>query len=163
MDASAPQLLQAIESSGLGLAIRQSVWIYPAANVGHVVAIVGFAGAVAVMDLVLLGAIRPERRAVVIGAARRCSGLLLLLVFATGAVLFIAEASHVALNLVFQIKVALIALGLVNALTLGRRGTAAALGVADAAPLPPIARVAAAASLAIWLAVAGLGRLIAYV
>jgi len=31
----APQILIALEQSGLGAAIRQSAWAYPAANVGH--------------------------------------------------------------------------------------------------------------------------------
>jgi hypothetical protein len=55
MDGGAPQVLVALEASGLGAAIRQSIWIYPAAIVGHVVTIVMFAGAVAIMDSILLG------------------------------------------------------------------------------------------------------------
>ena len=37
-------------------AIRQSTWIYMAANVGHIVSLMVFAGAVAVMDLRMAGA-----------------------------------------------------------------------------------------------------------
>ena len=44
----------------------------------------------------------------------------LLLMALTGSVLFTAEASHVAMNRVFQIKAVLIALGLVNALLAAR-------------------------------------------
>ncbi len=42
----APQVLIALEQSGLAAAIRQSVWAYPAANVGHIVALTLFAGSV---------------------------------------------------------------------------------------------------------------------
>ena len=86
----------------------------------------------------------------------------LLLMVATGSILFAAEASHVAMNPVFQIKLGLIALGLLNAVLIGpslRR-------TLDEMP-PPVAfplrlRAAAAMSLMIWLSVAACGRLIAY-
>ena len=51
----APEVLIALEQSGLAAAIRQSVWAYPAANVGHIVALTLFAGSVAIMDARLLG------------------------------------------------------------------------------------------------------------
>ena len=44
MLAEAPQVLIALEQSALGAAIRQSTWAYPAANVGHIVALTLFAG-----------------------------------------------------------------------------------------------------------------------
>ena len=47
----APAIFVAIQESGLAAAIRQSTWAYMAANVGHIVLLVLFAGAVAVMDL----------------------------------------------------------------------------------------------------------------
>ena len=112
----APQVLIALEQSGLAAAIRQSVWAYPAANVGHIVALTLFAGAVAIMDVRLLGAFAAAPPADVVRPARRAAMLGLLLMAVTGSVLFTAEASHVAMNPVFQIKAALIALGLLNAL-----------------------------------------------
>ncbi len=67
MDHAAPALFQALEASGLGAAIRQSAWLYPFANIGHVVAVVTFFAAVAVMDVRLLGAFSHRRR-----VSRRC-------------------------------------------------------------------------------------------
>ena len=58
MLAEAPAFLIAIEQSALAAAIRQSIWAYPAANVGHILALFLFAGAVSIMDLTLLGALR---------------------------------------------------------------------------------------------------------
>ena len=46
----AAPFLVALEQSGLGAAIRQSAWAYPAANVGHILALTLFAGSVAAMD-----------------------------------------------------------------------------------------------------------------
>jgi hypothetical protein len=71
MDQAAPQLLIDLEASGLGLAIRQSVWAYPAANVAHVVGVVLFGGAIAVMDLTLLGVVSSSDRVRIIVGARR--------------------------------------------------------------------------------------------
>ena len=163
MDASAPLILQWLEGSALGLGIRQSVWVYPAANVGHVLAVVAFGAAVAVLDLVLLGVVKAHGRASALAAARRVAMGLLGLVVLSGAVLFLAEASHVFLNRVFQLKLALIALAGVNAAWLGGRAVAAARALPDEAPLPSYARAAALISLGLWITVVGLGRFIAYV
>ncbi len=160
--AEAPQLLIALEQSGLAAAIRQSTWAYPAANVGHILALTLFAGAVTVMDARLLGALAAAPPASVVRPARRAAMLGLLLMLATGSVLFTAEASHVAMNPVFQIKAALIGLGVLNA-ALAARALDAALDDAPAfAPLPARIRLAALASLSIWISVAACGRLIAY-
>lgn len=162
MDAAAPQWLIALEASGAGAAIRQSVWIYPAANVAHVVSIVLFAGAVAVIDLTLLGVLRPSGRLRVLAGARRWAMTFFALVVATGLVLFVAEASHVALNRVFQVKLVLIGLALMNGLLLGARAEAAITRLSDDALVPGMARAAAMASLALWVTVVALGRYIAY-
>ena len=53
---SAPSIFVALEGSGVGQMIRQSRFLYMAANVGHIVSLVVFAGAVAVMDLRMAGA-----------------------------------------------------------------------------------------------------------
>ena len=120
MLAEAPQLLIALEQSALGAAIRQSTWAYPAANVGHILALTLFAGGVAAMDARLLGAFAATPPASIVRPARRLAMLGLLLMAPTGSVLFTAEASHVAMNPVFQIKAALIALGVLNALLVAR-------------------------------------------
>ena len=86
-----------------------------AANVGHILSLTVFAGAIAVMDLRMLGVFLGND-AGLRSSARR--GLLPCVRAARdGAhrlILFSAEASHVALNPVFQFKVALIVLGLLN-------------------------------------------------
>jgi hypothetical protein len=158
----APQVLIALEQSGLAAAIRQSVWAYPAANVGHIVALTLFAGSVAIMDVRLLGAFAAAPPADVVRPARRAAMLGLLLMAVTGSVLFTAEASHVGLNPVFQIKAALIALGLLNAIFAGRALNAALADTPAHVPLPTRVRLAALLSLAIWISVAACGRLIAY-
>ena len=158
----APQVLIALEQSGLAAAIRQSVWAYPAANVGHIVALTLFAGSVAIMDARLLGAFAAAPPMDVVRPARRTAMLGLLLMAITGSMLFTAEASHVAMNPVFQVKAVLIALGLLNALLAGRALNTALAEAKPFEPLPGRVRLSALLSLTIWISVAACGRLIAY-
>jgi uncharacterized protein DUF6644 len=158
----APQFLIALEQSGLGAAIRQSPWAYPAANVGHIMALTLFAASVAIMDLRMLGMFAGTTPASVVHPARRMAMVGLGLMALTGFLLFAAEASHVAMNRVFQVKMALIALGILNALLIAGPAIANIAGVPANTPLPARARTAAVISLLIWVSVAACGRLIAY-
>ena len=162
MNAGAPGFLAAIEHSEIGALIRQSVWIYPAANVAHVVAIVLFAGAIAVMDVRLMGALTGSDPSRVERSARRAAILALIAVLISGGVLFTAEASHVAHNGIFQIKMALVAFGIAHALFFGNHVVRTLDALGPQAPMPGFARVAGALSMMTWLGVVGLGRYIAY-
>ncbi|MBV1692910.1 MAG: hypothetical protein KGP27_00455 [Hyphomicrobiales bacterium] len=157
MNVDAPALLQALEASGLGQGIRSSVWAYPTANVLHVVGVTAFVSAVVVMDLALAGRLGGSDRGRLARAAQRFAFALFAVVVASGFVLFAAEASHVALNRVFQVKMVLIALALLNALLMGRAEFARADRGEAAGP-----GVTVALSLALWFLVVAAGRLIAY-
>jgi hypothetical protein len=162
MNMGAPALLVAIEGSAFGDTIRQSVWLYPAANVAHVVGLALFAGAIAVMDLRILGAFAATTPANVIRPARYAAVAALVLMALSGSVLFTAEASHISLNPVFQLKAALVGLGIANALLVGPTLARALADTPAYVRLPGRVRTAAVASLAIWLLVAACGRFIAY-
>jgi hypothetical protein len=160
MDPSAPALFQALEHSAFAAAIRQSVWIYPATNIGHVAAMAVFAGAVAVMDVRILAAAAPvgaER----ISAPRRVAAGALVALAVTGFLLFSAEASHLVLNPVFLLKVTLVALAFLNVLAFERALRANGNAAAGSARWQRMRR-AAGVSLALWLAVVVTGRSIAY-
>jgi hypothetical protein len=158
-----PHVFIALEQSGLGAMIRQSAWLYPIANVGHIVSLVVFAGAVAIMDARLLGAFIATPPAAIVRPARRLAIAALLAQMLSGSVLFTAEAGHLALNPVFQVKIALVALGLFNALVVAQTAAAVIAAAPASMTLPMPVRVSAALSLLIWASVAMLGRLIAYV
>ena len=162
MPPDAPAILVALEQSGLGMAIRQSVWIYPAANVAHILALTVLAASVAVMDLRLLGAFRESVPSAVVVPARRIAMLALAVMVLTGLVLFTAEASHVAMNPVFQIKMGLIALAVLNALIVQRTLPAVLVKTPAMMPLPMGFRLAAITALALWFCIAAAGRMIAY-
>jgi hypothetical protein len=162
MTDQAPAVFIALEESGFAAAIRQSLWLYPAANVGHIVALVFFAGAVAVMDVRLLGGLAATVPGPVIARARSVAIAALAGMAVTGFMLFSAEASHVALNPVFQLKVALIVAGLVNVGLYEFGAKSAVAGLPPGAAMPARARIVGAVSLLIWIAVAACGRSIAY-
>ncbi len=162
MNEQAPAVFIALEGSDVAAAIRQSLWAYPAANIGHIVALVFFAGAVAVMDVRLLGGLAATAPGRVIDRARSFAIAALAGMVITGFVLFSAEASHVALNPVFQLKIALIGAGLINVALyeFGAKGEVA--GLAPGAAMPARARMIGAVSLLVWVLVAACGRSIAY-
>lgn len=162
MTEAAPALFVAIEASTIGAAIRQSHWLYMVANIGHIVALMVFAGAIAVMDTRLAGGLSATAPGPLLRKARQFAIAAFVGLVVTGLVLFTAEASHVVLNRVFQIKVALILLGLLNIIWVERSIMPKVAALPPLAPMPAGARQGALASLAIWLSVAICGRAIAY-
>ena len=162
MDHAAPAVFQALEASRFAAGIRQSIWLYPLANVAHVVAVVTFFATVAVMDLRLLGAFSATAPGVVIRNARRVAVAAFAVVALTGFMLFAAEASHLALNPVFQTKVLLIALALLNVLAFELFFARRVREFPPRMPMPASARASAFVSFATWLAVVACGRAIAY-
>jgi hypothetical protein len=159
---SAPAIFVALEGSGLGQMIRQSRWLYMTANVGHIVSLVVFAGAVAVLDLRMAGAFAATSPGNVLSRARRVAIWAFLGLALTGTVLFTAEASHLVMNPMFRLKLALIALGLLNIALFEFFSTPQVKGLAPLTPLPPAARRAGVISIVLWIAVAICGRSIAY-
>jgi hypothetical protein len=160
--ADAPQFLVTLEHSAFAQAIRESVWAYPIANVGHILALTLFAACVVIMDLRILGAFSATAPAAIVVPARRMAMLGLGLMAITGFLLFAPEASRVGMNRVFQIKAALIGLGILNALLVAGPALSNIVNVPAHASLPAPARMAALMSMLIWLSVAACGRLIAY-
>jgi len=162
MTDAAPVVFVALEQSGFAAAIRQSPWLYPAANVGHIVSLTLFAGAVAVMDVRLLGGLAATAPARLLGRARAFAVVALLGMAVTGCVLFSAEASHLVLNPAFQLKVVVAAAGLINVAIYELWGRRVVEGLAPGAAMPARAKIAGMLSLEIWVVVAACGRSIAY-
>src|SRR4029077_5669520 len=114
MTDAAPAIFVALEQSGFAAAIRQSPWLYPAAHVGHIVFLTLFAGAIAVMDVRLLGGLSATAPGPLLARKRNVALAALACMAVTGSLLFSAEASHLALNPVFQLKAILVVAGLIN-------------------------------------------------
>jgi len=151
-------LFQILERSAFGLLIRDAVLLYPIANVVHVLSALVFFASVAVMDLRVLGALREDASEAVIARFRPVAIGAFLVLLASGTILFTPEASAIIKNPSFQIKLALIAIGLLNVVWLQH---ALRRGYPGMTARP--ARLPAALSLVVWLGVAAAGRYIAYI
>ncbi|UIJ45081.1 hypothetical protein LZK98_18855 [Sphingomonas cannabina] len=144
-----------IEASAFGMAARESAWLYPAANLVHLLGLVCLVGGIGVVDLRLVGAFRTLPLATLSRALTPIAIAGLLMLAASGPVLFAADATALIRSPRFLTKLTLIAVALANALAFRFWWRA---GETPSWPL----RMLAGASLLLWLTVAALGRLIAY-
>jgi hypothetical protein len=136
-----------LQQSPFAAGVRSSEFIYPAANVLHVVGVVAFFGLVAAMDLQILGG---SRSGALMMRLRPYAVGMLIVVAAAGFILFAADAVAIAANPVFRLKVLAILLAVINFL------------VHITIKRPGALRATAIMSLIAWLVVAALGRYIAY-
>ena len=160
--AAGPAWLVWLETSGLAVAMRQWLWLYPIVEIVHIVGFVILAGAAFMFDLRLLGVSRGVPVSALADHLLRWSRLSLLLVVPTGVAMFTAHATEMAENPAFRLKLVFIAAALLNA-GLFHRFPFRAVGDWDteiAAPWP--ARLAGGLSLGLWTGVIACGRLLAY-
>ena len=159
---AAANAMSAIEASALGQAMRQWLYLYPAVEVMHITGIGLLFGSIAVLDLRLLGLSRN------ISVKKLASHVLpwtagsFLLIVPSGLAMFTAHAMEFIDSPVFVLKMGLILAGGVNAGVLHTGAMRSATGWDVGAMPPPAARIAAAASLVIWVSVIACGRLLAY-
>jgi len=155
--------LAALEATALASALRDSVWVYPLVNTGHILGVALLVGSIVPLDLRLLCAWRtvplvPLWRVLTHTAA---AGLALALVF--GSLLFITRATEYAESGFFVAKMAVVAAATVNALALR---SVAPVDVARANPAAGKPsrrlRIAGGISLVAWLTALTLGRLVGY-
>ena len=157
----------ALEASGLGQAMRQWLWLYPAVETVHIVGIGLLFGSIAILDLRLLGFSRT------ISVKRLASHVLpwtaaaFLLIVPSGLMMFTAHASEFIASPVFVLKMCLIlAAGLNAAIFHAVLYPSVEVWDSEAmrklGPPPPSARTSAAVSVLIWISVIACGRLLAY-
>jgi hypothetical protein len=152
----------AIEASALGQAMRQWLWLYPAVETVHIVGIAILVGSIAVLDLRLLGLSRslPVRRLAAHVLPWTIGSFALIL--PSGLAMFVAHANDFISNPVFAAKICLILAAIANA-GIFHAGVFRGAAQWDVDAMPPVsARVAAAASLLLWVSVIACGRLLAY-
>jgi hypothetical protein len=152
------ELAGQIEASRLGDAMRGGVQgLYGWVNVAHLLGLVLLVGGIGVLDLRILGFGRTIPPAALSRMLTPLAIVGLLVSATSGALLFAADAGPLSRSLVFRLKLALIALGLINAALFRLR-------YGDLSRREPSARakVMAAGSIGAWLGVGALGRMIAY-
>ena len=158
--------LGALEGSALGQAMRQWLWLYPSVEIVHIVGIGLLFGSIAVLDLRLLGV---SRTIAVRSLARHVlpwTAASFILIVPSGFLMFTAHASDFISSPIFVLKMGLILAAGLNA-ALFHAIVSPSMEVWDSEEMrrlgpPPSARLSAALSLAIWMAVIACGRLLAY-
>lgn len=156
-------LLKSLEASGLATRIRDSVYLFPMIESTHVIGLALVFGTIAIIDLRLLGLASTHR-----SFQRMASDILkwtwaaFVLTVLTGSLMFTTNAAVYYHNLFFRTKMLLLALSGINMLffelTAGRT-----IHRWDQAPSAPrAARAVAALSLAMWIGIICMGRLIGF-
>jgi uncharacterized membrane protein len=136
-------ICQSIQNTGFSTAVRESTWGFPILSAVHVLALAWFGGALAISDLRRLGwAAGSESLAAVAVQLRAWNRLGLAVLLATGALLFYIEPLKCYQSVSFRIKLALLIL----------------IGLNTGLP----GKVAAGASLLLWIAVIFAARGIAF-
>ena len=149
-----------LEASPLGEWMRVSALAYPVANVFHLFGLVLLVGPIAMLDLRFLGFAREFDLLAASRILTRFAIAGLVLLATAGFLMFVADAKPLAAHTLMQTKLALILVGLLNAM-LFRHLWQRRLSAWDANP-PVLGRAQALGSIVIWLTVATLGRWIAY-
>jgi hypothetical protein len=149
-----------LEASALGEWMRASALAYPVANVIHLFGLVLLVGPIALLDARLLGLAREFDLSATSRVFTRVAVLGFVLLATAGFLMFAADAKPLAAHTLMQAKLALILIGLLNALVF-RQLWRNRLPGWDTHP-PALGRAQALVSIAIWASVATLGRWIAY-
>jgi hypothetical protein len=147
------------ENTAIGIAIRDSRWLFPAIEAVHLLGLAVLGGAVLLLDMRLVGL--GLRRHPVPALARdlfpwMTGGLAVMLV--TGVLLFLSEALKCYENVPFRLKMLFLLLAILFTFTVRRRFTAS--DRADTAPLA--SRIVALVSVSLWSGVGLMGRAIGF-
>ncbi len=152
-----------INDSPLGTRIRESDNLFSVIETVHVLGITLMAGTIAIADLRLLGLVLKDTPASeVVSPLVKLTWLGFAVMFASGALLFWAEAATLYGNAAFRLKLLLLALAAANAWIFHATAYRRVSQWETAAHTPASARAAALCSLALWSAAIVCGRAIAY-
>lgn len=151
------QLFERLETTALGVAIRDSAWLFPVIESFHLLGLATLGGAVLVVDLKLFGLGLKNRSAdYVLGQTQPWLLGAIATMLATGIPLFLSEAVKLYFAPAFRTKMCF--LGIALLFTFMVRNPA----IRRYKNTPPLAKLVAATSIALWLIVAGSGRWIGF-
>lgn len=155
------KVLQWLEDGSLAVAIRQSTWQYPVLEIVHITGIVLLVGPAFMFDLRLLGFAQKLSVESLAGYLLPWSRRALLLILPSGFFLFMTNASTLAYDEVFWLKMGLLLVAGTNALLFHRITHHRLRSTNDSIPTFS-AKFAAVASIILWLSIIACGRLLAY-
>jgi hypothetical protein len=147
------------EHSAVGEAIRSSQWLFPVIESVHLLALVLIAGAVLVVDMRLFGL--GLRRQPVAELARDAQPWLigsLMVMLASGSLLFVSEATKCYYSLAFSVKMTSLFLAIIFTFTVHRK-----VAMADEIRVRPLwSKLVAVVSVTLWSGVGVGGRWIGF-
>lgn len=152
---------QALQDSAFAAAVRGGAHLYPFVNVLHVLGVALVVGSILALDFRMLGFAKSVSAE---GASRLLTPFAvagLLIALPTGFALYASDAVSMSRNGLMWTKLALVAAGIGNAFLFRKLWSPRLAHWDRAAPVP--AKAQALLSIAIWIAVPVLGRLIAYI
>lgn len=170
--ASLAELGATLAALPLSAVLRTSAWAYPALEIVHLAGLALLFGSIAVVDLRLAGLWRTMPVLTLLRHVLPLTALAFGIAAASGALLLLAHADELLPNPALQVKLALVALALANAVAfhvgpyraLRRAPVGGGAGSWNVgAPPPRWARASGLLSLLTWTLVIAAGRLIAYV
>jgi hypothetical protein len=133
---------------------------YPFVSAAHILSLALLVGSITVLDLRLLGAFRAAALGQIAPPLVRVAGVGLGGAIVTGVLLFSMQPAHYLANSAFLIKLALVVLGIVNAVLLRMMTRPSRMLWED--PVPLWVRFVAAVSLLTWVSAVLAGRWIAF-
>jgi hypothetical protein len=151
------ETLAGLEQLPLAVTLKNSVWLYPLVNTAHIVGIALLFGAIVPYDLRLLGVWHGNDRGALARVLLPVAAAGLAIAAGAGGLLFITQAGDYLASPIFLAKMAVLLAALIVA------GTAFFLARhAPSDVIPKPVRICAVLSIALWLCVITLGRLIGY-
>ena len=106
-------LFESLEQSGIGLLVRESLWLFPALEAVHLLGLSLLGGSLLLVDLRLLGlGVRSRTSEQMMVAAKPWLLISLLILIGTGVPLFLSEAVKCYYNYSFWVKMSALAIGL---------------------------------------------------
>lgn len=153
----AAELLAALEGSAFATSLRGSTFVYPLVNTAHILGIALLFGAIVPLDLRLIGAWRRVPVPVIAHVLVPVAGTGLGIAVVAGALLFSARATEYAASGLFQAKMAVLVLALVNLAAVHALGF-----TRDMAEPHRLRALLGVGSVGAWAVVILLGRLVGY-
>jgi hypothetical protein len=141
------------------IALKTSFWVYPLVNALHILAIGATVTCVLLMDLRMLGRAALVERAPLMALMREGIAIAFPVAVLTGLALFSIRAQQYATNPAFLAKMAMLVLAGLNLLAFRLAVTAPGEGE----DYPAVARMLAALSIALWVAILVAGRMIGFI
>jgi hypothetical protein len=157
------EIVSWLNETAWSVALRESFFVWPIVEATHVLTIMLFVGTVIMVDLRLLGVTFRDVRVSEMTARVlpwTIAGFTLMVI--TGLLLFYAKPPVYFHSLFFRVKMFVLLIALINIVLFHRRvqSDSAAWDIGTAPPFT--ARASAAISLAAWITIVILGRMIAY-